>query len=232
MRRAGLSFPATCLALLACSGATEGPRWFPLQTGLVQHYEVRYSPETGRETERWTLRNLGPQTWRGGRIWQRQHSAGVRFFLQVDAQGLRRVAHQTELDREPVADEQPQWVLKAPYAVGTEWSTQTMPYLLMRKNEHPRELKHSHKVIMNWRIVSVSAEVRLASGQRLAPCLHVRGEAYLRLYTDAVNGFGDVPLVSQEWYCQGLGLVRFSREETVPPGFMSGGALHAELMPG
>ena len=225
-----LSVATSVLALLvACAPGGSGPVWFPLRAGDEQRYEVRYSEGAQQTDEVWTVRTQGPVSWEGESLMLRHHSAGVAFFIKADAQGVRRLAHQTDLDREPLPDEKPQWVLKAPYTVGTEWSTVTVPYLLMRKNEHPRELKHSHKVQMNWRITSASETVTLATGEKLSPCLHVLGEAFLNLYTDPVNGFSDVPLTSHEWYCQGRGLVKFSREEKVPAGFMTGGRLSAEL---
>lgn len=205
-----------------------GTDWFPLRSGEVTTYDVRYNEEAARDSETWTLRTRGPVNWQGHGYMQRHHSQGVAFFLEVSDKGVRRVAHQTDLDREPLADEVPQWVLKAPYTVGTEWTTTTVPYLLMRKNEHPRELKHSHKAQMSWRIDSVNEAVKLRSGEVLSPCLHAVGQAFLNLYTDPVNGFSDVPLTSHEWYCQGVGLVKFTRTEKVPPGFMTGGELVAE----
>ena len=216
--------------LAACSPEAAGPVWFPLRAGEVQRYEVRYEDGPERAPETWVVRTQGPVQWEGDAYMLRHHSEGVAFYLKADAQGVRRVAHQTDLDREPLADDKPQWVLKAPYTEGTEWSTVTVPYLLMRKNEYPRELKYSHKVQMNWRIESARAELTLRSGQKISPCLYVVGEAFLNLYTDPVNGFADVPLVSREWYCQGHGLVKFSREEKVPSGFMTGGRLIAEAL--
>jgi len=215
--------------LSACSGEEPGPPWFPLHAGQVQHYAVRYEGEAERLAEVWTIRTQPPLNWEGETLVPRIHSEGVTFLLKADAQGVRRLAHQTELDREPVPDEKPQWVLKAPYVEGTEWSTVTVPYLLMRRNEYPRELKHTHKVQMNWRIESARAELTLRSGQKFSPCLHVVGEAFLNLYTDPVNGFTDVPITTHEWYCQGQGLVKFTREETVTAGFLTGGKLTAEL---
>lgn len=217
---------AVC-GLAACS-PDAGPVWFPLKAGDVTRYAVRYSPEASRDDEVWTLRTRGPVTWQGKTYMQRHHSQGVAYFLETNEQGVRRVALQTDMDREPQADASPMWVLKAPYQVDTEWTTPTVPYLLMRKNEYPRELKHSHKTTMTWRIVSVKEQVKLASGEVLEPCLHVKGEAFLNLYTDPVNGFTDVPLTSHEWYCQGQGLVKFTREEKVLAGFLTGGALTAE----
>ena len=229
--RLSLSGVSALALLAACAPDAPGPVWFPLRAGDVQRYEVRYDSVPARAPETWTLRTQGPVQWNGEPHMLHHHSEGVAFYLRADAQGVRRVAHQTDLDREPLADDKPQWVLKAPYTQGTEWSTVTVPYLLMRKNEYPRELKRSHKVQMNWHINAVNLEVTLRSGQTFSPCLLVVGEAFLNLYTDPVNGFMDVPLVSREWYCQGHGLVKFSREETVSSGFMTGGSLVAELLP-
>ena len=133
------------------------------------------------------------------------------------------------MDSEPTADAEPLWVLKAPYQVGTEWTTPTVPYLIQRRNEHPRDLKYTHKAQMTWRIEAVDDTVTTPSGTH-SPCLRVVGRAELNLYTDPVNGFSNVPLISREWYCQGVGLVKFEREEKVPPGFLSGGTLRAEAV--
>jgi hypothetical protein len=97
----------------------------------------------------------------------RHHSAGVSYYLQSDDQGIRRVATRTDIDNEPTADTEPLWVLKAPYQVGTEWTTPTVPYLIQRKNEHPRDLKYTHKALMTWRIEAVDDSVTLADGSAI-----------------------------------------------------------------
>lgn len=218
-----------CAALLACS-AEQRQDWMPLQAGHALIYDVRFEGDEPMADTEWTLRNEGPREWNGQTVFTRWHSAGVRYLLVSDEQGIRRVAHQTELDAEPVPDEPPVWVLKAPFVVGTEWSTTTVPHLLARRNEYPRELKHSHRATMAWRIESVSETLQIA-GKTLSPCMKVVGTALLNLYTDPVNGFSNVPLVSREWYCQGHGMVRLEREERVPKGFLVGGLLTAQWRP-
>lgn len=217
------------LALLAgCSGQDMGNEWFPLREGSEQTLAVSYALDEPREAETWTMRVTEPETFRDQRVSVRHHSAGVSFYLKVDEKGVRRVAIRTDIDNEPTADAEPVWVLKAPYQVGTEWITPTVPYLIQRKNEHPRDLKYTHKALMTWRIEAVDDKVQLADGSELQPCLRVVGEARLNLYTDPVNGFTDVPLISREWYCKGMGLVKLQREEKVPKGFLTGGVLRAE----
>lgn len=215
--------------LTACS-PTAPDAWFPLDKGHAQTYRINISgddsPDPSHGSE-WTLTALGSTTWQDTKVWQRRHSEGVVFYLQQDARGIRRVAQKVDIDPEPTADPEPRWVLKAPYAVGTEWTTPSVPYLLKRKNEHPREMKHTHKVNMLWRIEATDDEVTTPNGTH-KPCLRVSGLGELNLYTDPVNGFTNVPIVGREWYCKGVGLVKFEREETVPRGFMTGGKLTAE----
>ncbi len=207
-----------------------GNEWFPLRDGERQVYEVNTQTDHTDQPpviERWTLTTRGPAQWNGQSLMRRHHSAGVSYWLQVDEAGVRRVATQADIDEAPSADPEPLWVIRTPLAVGTEWSGTTVPYLIMRRNEHPRELKYTHKAQMNWRIEATDDVVETPMGKH-TPCLRVVGEAQITLYTDAVNGFTVVPLISREWYCRGMGLVRFEREERVPRGFLTGGLLTAE----
>jgi hypothetical protein len=222
---------AATLFLTACNPSNQGNVWFPLREGETQDYTVQYTGEEPREPEQWTLRVAQSETFQDQTVAVRHHSAGVSYYLKVDEQGIRRIATRTDIDNEPTADAEPIWVLKAPYQIGTEWTTPTVPYLIQRRNEHPRDLKYTHKAQMTWRIEAVDASVKLADGSTHQPCLRVVGQARLNLYTDPVNGFTDVPLISREWYCQGEGLVKFQREEKVPSGFLTGGVLTAEWEP-
>lgn len=217
--------------LAGCGRTNHGHDWFPLRDGDQMVYEVKTWEDQSDEfptEESWTLRTEGPLAWEGQSLMTRHHSAGIRYWFRVDESGIRRVATQADIDAEPTADPEPVWVLKAPFEVGQEWTGPTVPYLILRRNEHPRELRYTHKVQMTWRIESVNETLKLADGSEHRRCLKLVGRAFLNLYTDPVNGFSDVPLISREWYCQGKGLVRFEREEKVPPGFMTGGILHAE----
>ena len=200
---------------------------------VEERQPARQATQTGEEApapEEWTLRVAAPATLDQVPVAVRHHSLGVSYYLRHDGQGLRRMATRMDIDDEPTPEKEPLWVLKAPYQVGTEWTTPTVPYLIQRRNEHPRDLKYTHKAQMTWRIEAVDDSVKLADGSEHNPCLRVVGQARLNLYTDPVNGFTDVPLISREWYCQGEGLVKFEREEKVPPGFLSGGTLKAEAV--
>lgn len=228
-----------CAWLAGCQPKPEAT-WFPLTPGHTQTYEVRYETtgsadadadaQTERTPERWIQTVREPRTWNNTEVHVRHHSAGVEFLFERSEAGIRRVALRADIDAEPTEDDPPRWVLKAPYAVGTEWTTNSVPYLLRRKNEYPYELVHTHRVLMNWRIEAVDEAVTTPAGT-FSPCLRVVGLGQLNLYTDPVNGFTNVPIESREWFCLGQGLVRWERSETVPPGFFSGGKVTAELVP-
>lgn len=219
---------ASTTLLSACGASNQGNEWFPLRVGEAQTYEARYDTDETHPNDIWTLTALDSVTFDGQTRMRRRHSDGVTYYFDVSKQGIRRVATRMDTAQDPTLDAEPRWVIKAPYAVGNEWTTPTVPFLIQRINEHPRELKYTHSAPMLWRIEAVDETVTLGNGTTLKPCLRLRGEAKLNLYTDSVNGFTDVPLISQEWYCKDRGLVKFERTEKVPGGFLTGGALRAE----
>jgi hypothetical protein len=229
---AGLMMTSAALLMAACQpGASGHNPWFPLVAGTEQVYNVTTVGDEPQVDERWTLRVRGPETVGEQQTMVRYHSEGIAYYLVTDDTGIRRIATKTDVDADPTPDAEDRWVLRAPYQVGTEWSSPTVPYLLQHRNEYPRQLKYTHRAVMAWRIEALDDTVITAAGQTFKPCLRVVGTAKLNLYTDPVNGFTDVPLISREWYCQGRGLVKFEREEKVPAGFLTGGVLSAELAP-
>ena len=228
----GHRWAAVCMAcpwwLVACS-PTPGAGWFPLHVGHEQVYAVRYDTTEPRPDEVWTQTVLRQENWQSVSVSVRRHSAGVEFYLHETPEGVQRVAVRTDADEEPLADTPPRWVLKAPYQVGTEWTTSSVPYLIQRRNEHPRELRHTHSVQLQWRIAALDESVQTAAGL-FSPCMRVEGSGQINLYTDPVNGFNNVTIEAREWYCLGQGLVRWERHEPIAEGFFVGGSVSAELI--
>lgn len=225
-----LSAALTALASFFMAGCSPlpDPTWLPLGVGLTHHYRVTQTSEEPLAAQHWTLKMPGTEQRDGITRYIQHHSEGVAYHLVANAQGVKRVTTQLDTDTEPQQDEAPRWVLKMPYVVGTEWSTPTVPYLINRRNEYPKELKNIHSALMTWRIETLDDEVQTMAAH-FKPCMRVLGTAQLNLYTDHANGFRDVPLISHEWYCQGVGLVKFEREEKIASTFLIGGTLTAEL---
>ncbi len=239
---------AMAWVLAGCGNArNEADALFPLEAGQVWTYrtlteEDRLPPE--RDTL--VLRTLGAETLAGapgleaGPAWRRRSDSGVDYWLRADASGIYRVASKTDLDAKPRADglgadgqagsSPRRFVLKAPYTVGTQWQATTTSYLLKRRQDFPREVRHTHPaVVMNYVIEATGEKLSTAAGD-FDDCLRVRGLASLRLFADPVAGWRDMPLTTVEWYCRSVGLVRLQRDEPAASAFLSGGTYTMELI--
>lgn len=219
-----------CVVLAACGGAPAGDSYFPLDGGHRWVYDVLTSRDRGEERETLVLSTLDRADLDGAPAYRRRSDSGLDYWLKSDDSGIYRVAMKTDLEAEPTPDPERRYVLKLPLKPGTEWQASTVAYLLERRQGFPREIRHSHKpVAMNYTIEALGEPIETRAG-RFADCLRVKGRASMRLYADAVAGWVDLPLVTTEWYCKGVGLVRLVREETVKTSnFLAGGTLTMEL---
>jgi hypothetical protein len=176
------------------------------------------------------IETLGQDTIEGGAAWRRRSDSGVDYWLRSDETGLFRVASKSDIEREPTSDSTKRYVLKMPLAVGTNWQATTTAYLLHRRQDFPREIRHTHpSVPMNYSIDAVGQTIATRAGE-FSDCVRVKGVATLRLYADPVVGWKDMTLTTLEWYCKGVGLVRVVRDEPAKSPFLGGGAQTMELV--
>jgi hypothetical protein len=223
---------ALCLSLFAaaCSAPTDDSL-FPLAKGHRWAYDITTEWENNVvEHEPRVLETLGDDALESGRAWRRHSDSGVDYWLKSDASGIYRVASKSELDEAPLADKEPRYVLKAPVVVGMTWRSSTTAYLLQRRQEFPREIRHSHPAVtMNYTIEALDDKVATRAGS-FEHCVRVKGVAALRLFADPVVGWKDMTLTTTEWYCPGVGLVKLVREEPAESTFLTGGTLTMELI--
>ena len=229
-----LALPALAAGLAACRRSETPDGWFPLAAGHRWTYRVTTRGDDGDaagERESLTLRTLGAESLPALDVpaWRRRSDSGVDYWLRADASGVYRVASKSDLDAQAQPDKTPRFVLKAPYAVGTQWQSSTTAYLLKRRNEFPREIRHTHpSVTMVYTIAATDDAVETPAG-RFEHCLRVQGSASVRVYADPASGWRDMPLTTLEWYCRGIGLVRLERSEPAASAFLSGGTRTLEL---
>ncbi|MBS0445737.1 MAG: hypothetical protein JSR59_07290 [Proteobacteria bacterium] len=225
-----LSLLMSIVGLVACDREPAYDRLFPLAAGHRWTYRVvtRLGDDAADE-EMLTMRTLGSESFGATAAWHRRSDSGIDYWLRADASGIYRVASKSDLDAAPLPDQPVRYVLKTPYAVGTQWQATTAPYLLMRSNEFPREIRHSHPaVLMVYQIDATDAAIDTPYGH-LAHCLRVRGTASVRLYADPVSGWRDLPLTTVEWYCPTVGLAKVERSEPARSAFLTGGTRTLEL---
>ena len=221
-----------CILVVACSQGPADDPMFPLADGRSWTYRTTTSYENDLADplhEDLTLRTRGIETIEGLPAWRRRSDSGVDYWLRSDASGIYRVASKSDVERDPHLDGAPRYVLQKPYVVGTQWAATTTAYVLERRNEFLKELRHGTKpVAMNYRIDAVDQRVQTPAGN-FDGCLRVSGRAEIKLYVDVVGRWDAVPLTTLEWYCPNVGLVRLERNEPSPSKLMRGGTLTMEL---
>ena len=230
MRGAGIISITAVLA--GCGAAPPSTGFFPLESGHRWTYDVKTEWENNIvEHEDLVLTTHGSDHLaEGGAAYRRRSNDGVDYWLRSDDTGIYRVASKSDLDAEPKLDAPRRYVLKAPLAAGSSWQASTTAYLLKRRAEFPREIRHTHpSIAMTYTIETIGEKVQTRAGA-FANCLRVKGTAALRVYADPVVGWRDMPLTTTEWYCDGVGLVRLVREEPAQATFLSGGTLTMELI--
>ena len=119
-------------------------------------------------------------------------------------------------------------MLPAAPAVGQHWSVPGRPYLLHRVRPVVEDLRQTRPFELEYGIEDTDATVEVPAG-RFAHCVHVRGEASVYLVADPRFGPQDVPIVQDEWYCPGTGLVKLERREPIEAADVYGGSLTLEL---
>ena len=140
-----------------------------------------------------------------------------------------RIASKSDIDAEPAPDATHRYVLKQPYAPGTQWRSTTTAYLLQRRQDFPREVRYTNPSIpMNYTIEAAGERLETPVGA-FEGCLRVKGVAEVKVFADPVVGWRDMMLTTREWYCPGVGLARLEREEPGHTTFISGGRLTMEL---
>lgn len=218
--------------LVGCSRSDSGKSFFPLDEGRAWTYRVTKNIDEAVEPDidylSFTMK--GPQKLESGLAERRHSDSGVDYFLRSDEQGIYRVGSRNTLDENPKSDNPPRFVLKKPFVVGNQWQAATVPYLLQRRNEVPREIRYTTKpIMMLYAIAALDQKVETPAGQ-FEGCIKVMGEAKIKLYVDAQLSWRDIPLFTTEWYCPGVGLVRVERVETTPSKFMRGGSQTLDLI--
>ncbi len=221
------------LALLGgCGARSPGADLFPLDAGHRWTYELRTEWEDQRvERETRVFESLGrDDSLADGKAWLRRSDTGMDYWLRADDSGVYRVASRSLVQAEPQADEGRRYVLKAPLAVGTQWAASTVAYLLQRRQGFPAEVRHGAPAVpMNYAIEATGQAVDTRAGH-FEGCLRVGGKAALKLFADPVSGWKDLPLLTTEWYCPGVGLVKLQREEPAGSPMLLGGTLTMELL--
>lgn len=220
---------ATAAALLAACGSPPGEDYFPTPVGARWDYVLRTEISNPPVEDALRLSVDRKVQLEGVDHLVRRSASGVEYFLRETDFGWVRSATRTDVEEEWQKDESPRQVFPRQPGLGVEWEAWTVPFVLTRNAEYPRELRyHKHRAIMRFRIEAMDQSVEVPAG-KFSGCLRVKGIATIKLFTDPNLGFADQPLIQTEWYCKGVGLVRFDRDEPVNSTYTFGGLVSYQL---
>lgn len=224
------------LVLSGCDKPTNDNDLFPLGAGKRWTYEIETvydNPEGKTVKQKIEFHNLGSAALAdGSTAWLRRSSNGHVYWFQITDRGVDRVAMKSPLQEQAVMDEEPRQVLPTTASVGAKWKHNTLPYFLRRRNETPAEFRYVDKfknVPMTYVISALDESVDTPAG-RFEHCARVDGQMELMLWHDDIYAYKPTPLLTREWYCPGVGLAQFERDEPTTAKFFQGGHLRMRLL--
>lgn len=209
-------------ALTACKAPPDDQSYFPLHVGARWTYALRTDMAKPPVDATLVLSVERKETLDGEAVTVRRSASGVEYYIREDGRGMVRVATRTDLEEQPQMDEAPIRILPARLDVGAQWSGTAAPVLLQRELEFPHELKYEYRASMTYRIAAIDDTLEVPAG-RLGPCVRVEGSGMFKIYKDGLVGVADQTIDSTEWYCKGVGLARFDRDEPADSRMLKGG---------
>ena len=223
---------ALCLLISGCerSGPAE-PSYFPLNQGWSWTYKVRTETARGGTTTELEVSNQGKVMLSEQlSAIERRNSMGNSYYFVANKDAVTRVAVKNELDPTARIDQEdyPRHVMPLPLKEGAKWTQMTRLYLLYKPMDFPQEMKYGKPIPMSFEIESLDETVTVPAGT-FKQCVIITGHRMMKLMTDPVIGYEDIPINQKEWYCPNVGLVKFIRAEVSEGRWISGGSYSMEL---
>lgn len=224
------------VSLTACDQPAKDNPLFPLAAGKQWTYQLETvydAPDAKTLSQTLEIRNLGSaELSDGSQAWVRRSNNGHEYWLVTDNTGINRVALKSPSKEQAVMDAEPRTVLPTNLAVGSTWTTTTVPYFLRRRNEKPAEFRYLAKykdLPMVYKVVDMDVALQTPAG-RFEHCVRVDGTMEMMLWHDAAFAYKPTPILSREWYCPGVGLAQVERDEPTTAKLFQGGTMRMRLL--
>ena len=198
--------------IVACNSQSDVNKYFPLQKGLSWEYKITTTYPEETNTSFITIKTLGKKKIDGKSYNIRRTSSGIDYYINADEKGIYREGLRTKVEVKPRKDNAIRYVLKYPLEIGSAWNEISGPIIFGRLFPYKEALGDEYKFPLNYQIVSTSEIIEVDAG-RYENCIKVVGEGTFGIYTDAINGYVDIPILVEEWYAPNVGLVKLTREE-------------------
>ena len=198
------------LSLALCLGCHgDLTRYYPLDPGFTWQYRVSLNEGHDLTSTRAEIVNMEETHLLGRRtVPQRSEMFGQILirFLAIDGRGVFEYAQQVG-DSAPTGTEAPNYVLRAPVADGTTWSSNWQTVKDGRRLSVPTVKA----------IAAVNETVMVPAGT-FADCLRLRitGKVDVNLR----SGPSTIDVQGDEWYAPGVGFIKGTFRETVNGGHL------------
>ena len=220
-----------CLLLTACSN--EPPQgYFPLNEGLKWSYQVISTTPNARKEHLLQIENIGTQKIDNETFYVRKTNTGNFYYLQETEQGVIRRAKRTIIEKYPFVSNvhgNERFVIKNPLRPGTEWEYVVKPYLIERTFESNIILKNAVDYPMTWTIIATDEAVETKFG-KFESSLHIRGTADVKLRRALSVATDNISFSTDEWYVNGMGLVKLEHREDIDSNHTYGGTITLNLL--
>lgn len=199
------------LTLTLCLGChSDLTRYYPLDPGFAWQYRVSLTESHDLTSTRGEIVNMEETRLLGRRtIPQRSEMFGQILirFLATDRGGVFEYAQQVG-DGAPISTEAPNYVLRAPIADGTTWSSSWQTVKDGRRLSVPTVKA----------IAAVNETIMVPAGT-FAGCLRLRITG--KIDVNLRSGPSTIDVQGDEWYAPGVGFIKGTFRETVNGGHLS-----------
>ncbi len=223
------------LGLLISSCGNSGPAepsYFPLNTGWSWTYKVRTETPRSGTTSELRVVNQGVVALSDQlTAVERRNSLGNSYYFVANKNAIIRVASKNELEPQARIDQEdnPRYVMTLPIKESAKWTQMTRLFLLSKPMDFPQEMKYGKPIPMTFEVEAIDETVSVPAGT-FKQCVIITGHRMMKMLTDPVIGFEDIPINQKEWYCPNVGLVKFIRAEIADGRWISGGTYSMELV--
>lgn len=222
-------YPLLALLSACLTGCGEAPSgYFPLQPGLVWHYQVVTEDAKGKREDTLAITNYGKVS-DDSEYYVRGTSSGNYYYITKRDDSIMRVARSSIIEPELKLDDPARFIIKEPLQAGTKWEHRMRPYLLT--SQTAPTIKEAVRYLADWEIVATDATIEVPQG-RFENCLHVQGYAEVAVPRSRLLHLMPHIMHFQidEWYAPGVGLVKLEYAETTDSEELMGGTINIDLI--
>ncbi len=202
--------------LIGCSESNNS--YFPLGKVKSWSYKVEIEPEVEQKTIYKKINlSLGKKfleiNGEKNSIYPFLREDGSMFFYQDSNNGIFRKGFAFIKDKKISAEIKKRIVLPYPQDIGKQWSVESKTYLILKRYPY-YDYRATTNFKIDYEIISKNEVISTPLG-KFRNCLLVRGIGKTKFIGDSEIGSIAINISSEEWYAQGIGLIKSIRiEET------------------